>query len=58
VAVRPRSRPAALGRWTVPAAGVRWRVGRGRLIAWGAAGCAAWAAVLTAAFELLLAVLG
>jgi hypothetical protein len=55
-------RPVALlapvvGRWLVPAAGIALGTDRLHLIAWAVAGCAVWAAVLTAAFDLLLAVL-
>lgn len=46
-----------LGRWLVPAAGVALDADRRVLIGWAVAGCAAWAAVLTAAFDLLLTVL-
>ncbi len=46
-----------LGRWWVPVAGIALGAERRGLIGWAIAGCAVWAAVLTAAFDLLLALL-
>ncbi len=56
-------RPVALlapvvGRWLVPVAGIALGTDRRRLIGWAVAGCAVWAAVLTAAFDLLLGLFG
>ena len=46
-----------LGRWLVPAAGIALGVDRPRLIGWAIAGCAVWAAALTAVFDLLISAL-